>query len=172
MPLQPDNHPGPLQIDQFDPAAVALQQGFDFAVDDLLHPGHPLTDRQIDKIRSRHLPVPPEFVKHILNIVQTGSAGPAGFAVIGDFLRRPEIVFPGDFADLDIGHAEADIAMTELFGGFRPDFYATYKEVNLLQPGYVDRRDLYNLYHLLNHLNLFGAGYLGSVQKIVRRYAG
>ncbi len=39
-----------------------------------------------------------------------------------------------------------------------------------LQPGYADRRDLYNLYHLLNYLNLFGAGYLGSVQRIVRKY--
>ncbi len=71
-----------------------------------------------------------------------------------------------------VGHAEADIAMTELFGGFHTDFYAAYSEVNPLQPGYADRSDLYNLYHLLNHLNLFGAGYLGSVQRIVRRYAG
>ena len=71
-----------------------------------------------------------------------------------------------------VGHREADLAMTELFGGFRPDFYAAYQETSPLQPGYADRRDLYNLYHLLNHLNLFGAGYLGSVQKIVRRYAG
>ena len=39
-----------------------------------------------------------------------------------------------------------------------------------LQPGYDDRRDMYNLYHMLNHLNLFGSGYLGSVKSIVRRY--
>lgn len=71
-----------------------------------------------------------------------------------------------------IGHAEADIAMTELFGGYSTRFYAAYSEVNSLQPGYADRRDLYNLSHLLNHLNLFGAGYLGSVQRIVKRYAG
>ncbi len=71
-----------------------------------------------------------------------------------------------------VGHAEADIAMTELFGGFHPDFYAAYDEVNRRQPGYADRRELYNLYHLLNHLNLFGAGYLGSVRRIVKRYAG
>ncbi len=62
--------------------------------------------------------------------------------------------------------------MTELFGGYSTRFYAAYSEVNPLQPGYADRRDLYNLYHLLNHLNLFGAGYLGSVQRIVKRYAG
>ena len=70
-----------------------------------------------------------------------------------------------------VGHAEADLAMTELFGGFHPRFYATYQEVNPLQAGYDERRDLYNLYHLLNHLNLFGAGYLSSVERIVRRYA-
>ena len=70
-----------------------------------------------------------------------------------------------------VGHAEADLAMTELFGGFHPRFYAAYQEVNPLQAGYDERRDLYNLYHLLNHLNLFGAGYLSSVERIVRRYA-
>ena len=70
-----------------------------------------------------------------------------------------------------VGHAEADLAMTELFGGFHPRFYAAYQEVNPLQAGYDERRDLYNLYHLLNHLNLFGTGYLSSVERIVRRYA-
>lgn len=70
-----------------------------------------------------------------------------------------------------VGHAEADLAMTELFGGFHPRFYAAYQEVNPLQASYDERRDLYNLYHLLNHLNLFGAEYLSSVEHIVRRYA-
>ena len=70
------------------------------------------------------------------------------------------------------GCAEADIAMTELFGGFDREFYQCYQSVGKLQPGYEDRRDLYNLYHLLNHLNLFGAGYLGSVVRIIRRYTG
>ena len=69
-----------------------------------------------------------------------------------------------------VGHAEADLAMTELFGGFAPAFYSTYQEVNPLQPGYEHRRDLYNLYHLLNHLNLFGGGYLSSVLKVLNRY--
>lgn len=62
--------------------------------------------------------------------------------------------------------------MTELFGGFRGTFYAAYRESGLLQPGYEERRDLYNLYHLLNHLNLFGMSYLSSVKRIVRKYAG
>ena len=68
------------------------------------------------------------------------------------------------------GHPEADLAMTELFGGFSSEFYAAYKEALPLEAGYADRRDLYNLYHLLNHLNLFGSGYLFSVKSILRRY--
>jgi fructosamine-3-kinase len=70
------------------------------------------------------------------------------------------------------GHPEADLAMTELFGGFPGTFYDVYREDAGLDPGYADRRDLYNLYQLLNHLNLFGGGYLPSVDRILRRYAG
>jgi len=69
-----------------------------------------------------------------------------------------------------VGHAEADLAMTELFGGFPPEFYKAYKEARPLQPGYENRRDLYNLYQLLNHLNLFGETYLVPVQSIVAEY--
>ena len=68
-----------------------------------------------------------------------------------------------------VGHAEADIAMTELFGGFPPAFYDAYKEAAPLQPGYERRRDVYNLYHLLNHLNMFGRMYLPEVKRIVGR---
>lgn len=71
-----------------------------------------------------------------------------------------------------VGHAEADLAMTELFGGFPPAFYDAYKEAYKMQDGYEDRRDLYNLYHLLNHLNMFGASYLNPVQSIVAEYVG
>lgn len=69
-----------------------------------------------------------------------------------------------------VGHAEADLAMTELFGGFSSRFYDAYRESRPLQPGYEDRRELYNLYHLLNHLNMFGASYLNSVRHIIQRY--
>ena len=69
------------------------------------------------------------------------------------------------------GHPEVDIAMTELFGGFPPAFYDAYEETGMLQPGYEDRRDLYNLYQLLNHLNMFGSGYLPGVKRILKRYA-
>ena len=57
------------------------------------------------------------------------------------------------------GDREADIAMTELFGGFSPDFYAAYNEVWPLDKGYKQRKRLYNLYHILNHYHLFGGGY-------------
>ena len=69
-----------------------------------------------------------------------------------------------------VGHAEADLAMTELFGGFDYSFYEAYQNTTRLDPGYHDRRDIYNLYHLVKHLNLFGTGYLPSVLAIVKRY--
>ncbi len=58
------------------------------------------------------------------------------------------------------GDAEADLAMTELFGGFAPGFYAAYRELRPVDSGYAVRKELYNLYHVLNHANLFGGGYV------------
>jgi len=57
------------------------------------------------------------------------------------------------------GDREADLAMTELFGGFPSDFYAAYRLAWPLDQGYAVRRTLYNLYHVINHFNLFGGGY-------------
>lgn len=71
-----------------------------------------------------------------------------------------------------VGHAEADIAMTHLFGGFSETFYDAYREAGDLPSDDRYRRDIYNLYHLLNHLNMFGRGYLSSVKQIVEKYAG
>lgn len=62
------------------------------------------------------------------------------------------------------GDREADLAMTELFAGFPEDFYAAYNAAYPLDPGYATRKHLYNLYHLLNHLNVFGGGYLAQVE--------
>jgi protein-ribulosamine 3-kinase len=67
------------------------------------------------------------------------------------------------------GDREADLAMTELFGGFGGDFYAAYREVFPLDAGYAVRKILYNLYHVLNHLNLFGGGYLGQAEGMMDR---
>ena len=69
------------------------------------------------------------------------------------------------------GHRETDLALTELFGGFDRAFYAAYREAWPLEPGYEERRKVYNLYHLINHLNHFGGGYAGSVASVVRRFA-
>lgn len=63
------------------------------------------------------------------------------------------------------GDREADLAMTELFGGFPREFYAAYNEALPLPKEYEQRKHLYNLYHLLNHLNLFGRSYLGQVER-------
>ncbi len=57
------------------------------------------------------------------------------------------------------GDHEADLAMTELFGGFPPDFYAAYRDAYALDAGYKVRKQLYNLYHVLNHHHLFGGAY-------------
>ena len=69
------------------------------------------------------------------------------------------------------GHREADLAMTSLFGGFSETFYSAYKSAFPLSPDYAVREPLYQLYHLLNHLNLFGTGYYQQVLSILKRYA-
>ncbi len=89
----------------------------------------------------------------------------------GNFIDGPEgkacIIDPAAY----YGHREADLAMTSLFGGFSSAFYSAYDEAWPLESGFSERRDLYNLYHMLNHLNLFGGGYAGSVLSIASRYA-
>ena len=66
-----------------------------------------------------------------------------------------------------VGDREADVAMAELFGGFGRDFHAAYRDAWPLDDGYPLRRTLYNLYHVLNHLNLFGAGYLAQAERAI-----
>ncbi len=67
------------------------------------------------------------------------------------------------------GDRESDLAMTELFGGFPSQFYKAYQESYPLDPGYQSRKPLYKLYHLLNHLNLFGGGYLSQVERTLQQ---
>ena len=67
------------------------------------------------------------------------------------------------------GDREADLAMTELFGGFPAAFYRAYREAAPLEAGYAVRKHLYNLYHVLNHLNLFGGGYLRQAESMMER---
>lgn len=68
------------------------------------------------------------------------------------------------------GWAEAELAMTTLFGRLPEAFYSAYLAVRPLEAGYHARFEIYNLYHLLNHLNLFGESYRGAVEAILRRY--
>ncbi len=65
------------------------------------------------------------------------------------------------------GDREADIAMTELFGGFSARFHAAYREAWPLDAGYRARKNLYNLYHVLNHFNLFGGGYAAQAKRLI-----
>ncbi len=67
------------------------------------------------------------------------------------------------------GDREADIAMTELFGGYPQSFYAAYRAMSPLDAGYAERSALYNLYHVLNHLNLFGSDYLRQAEAVTAR---
>lgn len=82
-----------------------------------------------------------------------------------DRAGRPVLFDPAVY----YGDREADIAMTELFGGFPAAFYAAYREAYPLDPGYATRKTLYNLYHILNHLNLFGGGYLHQAEQMTSR---
>lgn len=59
--------------------------------------------------------------------------------------------------------------MTELFGGYSADFYAAYRAAWPLDDGYERRRDLYNLYHILNHANLFGGAYIRQAANLMRK---
>jgi protein-ribulosamine 3-kinase len=67
------------------------------------------------------------------------------------------------------GDRETDLAMTELFGGFDTDFYRAYDAAWPLDPGYQTRKQLYQLYHVLNHFNLFGASYAGQAGTLIDR---
>ena len=105
----------------------------------------------------------PEFFDELLQTHQPQRSllhgdlwsGNAGFTAQGPVVYDPAVYY---------GDREADLAMTELFGGFPREFYAAYDAAYPLAEGYQTRKHLYNLYHLLNHLNLFGAGYRRQVE--------
>jgi len=69
------------------------------------------------------------------------------------------------------GWAEADLGMTQLFGGFPKSFYDAYQEIRPLDSNWQKRLEIYNLYHLLNHLNLFGSSYHAQVVNLIKRYS-
>lgn len=103
--------------------------------------------------------MPPQLASLLHGDLWSGNA-------ITDHQGAPAIIDPAVY----YGWAEAELAMTSLFGAFPDAFYRAYQEVRTLEAGFRERFPLYNLYHLLNHLNLFGKSYLSSVLSILRKY--
>jgi protein-ribulosamine 3-kinase len=108
----------------------------------------------LPRLLGRHDPVPALLHGDLWS-------GNAAFLVSGTPVVFDPAVYYGD--------AEADLAMTELFGGFPESFYEGYREVRPVGEGYRLRRVLYNLYHVLNHLNLFGSGYRAQAERMMER---
>ncbi len=84
-----------------------------------------------------------------------------------DAAGEPVLIDPAVYC----GDREVELAFTELFGGFDASFYAAYDEAWPRHAGYAQRRDLYNAYPLLVHVNLFGGGYRGQFMATVARYS-
>lgn len=106
----------------------------------------------LDRLLENHQPAPSLLHGDLWS-------GNAGFTKEGPVVFDPAVYY---------GDRETDLAMTELFGGFPRDFYQGYNEAWPLAGGYEKRKHLYNLYHLLNHLNLFRGGYLAQVKATLR----
>ena len=79
---------------------------------------------------------------------------------------RPYLIDPAVY----YGEREVEMAFSELFGGFGARFYEAYRASYPLDPGYADRRPLYQLYYLLVHLILFGEAYGPAVDRVLNRY--
>ncbi|MCR5288384.1 MAG: fructosamine kinase family protein [Treponema sp.] len=106
-----------------------------------------------------HFLVEPDFPSLLHGDLWSGNVvtGPDGHAWLVD---------PASYC----GFFEIDLAMTELFGRFPDEFYQAYAEINPISAEYHERKDLYNLYQILNHLNLFGPTYLQPTSDIISEY--
>ncbi len=91
-----------------------------------------------------------------------------GGNVIADENGYPVLIDPAVY----YGDREADLAFTHMFGGFSNDFYQAYNNVYPLEHGYQERFEIYNIYHILNHLNLFGESYGYSLDSVLNRLVG
>ncbi|MBU2494155.1 MAG: fructosamine kinase family protein [Bacteroidetes bacterium] len=114
-----------------------------------------------------------EFEKRVPDILKGSEEKPS--ILHGDLWSGNYIVDEnGDPVLIDpavyYGHREADLGMTKLFGGFDSDFYSSYNETFPLREGWEYRIDIYKLYHVMNHLNLFGTGYLSQAKSIINNY--
>lgn len=122
-----------------------------------------ITDVKIKERLSKRLEKSAKKLIDSLNIHSPSPAPAHGDLWSGNVLydgQRAWLIDPAFyFAD-----REVDIAMTEMFGGFSPAFYEEYNRINPLSDGYGERKTIYNLYHYLNHYNIFGDGYLPMVE--------
>jgi fructosamine-3-kinase len=120
----------------------------------------PLGDRLLDQIPTllRHHTPEPSLVH--------GDLWSGNAAVLKN--GTPTVFDPAAY----YGDREVDLAMTELFGGFPPAFYQGYTEIWPLDPGYQTRKKLYNLYHILNHFNLFGGSYGSQANRMIEQLLG
>ncbi len=112
--------------------------------------------------------------KNLIEILQPNAEPPSllhGDLWGGNFMvdeeGQPCLIDPAVY----YGHREADLAMTRLFGGFDDSFYSAYDEAWPLNQGWQERLPVYQLYHLLNHLNLFGSAYYARSLQILERYS-
>ena len=80
---------------------------------------------------------------------------------------KPALIDPAVY----YGWAEADLAMADLFGHYPKEFFRAYTEINPLEPEYRTRFSLYNIYHLLNHLNIFGGGYRSQIRTVLDNFS-
>ncbi|MBK1878300.1 fructosamine kinase family protein [Pelagicoccus mobilis] len=131
-------------------------------------------EHQLSLCQSRgyKLPLAAELLKELPTLLADHNVAPSllhgdlwsGNAAF-DSAGSPFIFDPGSY----YGDREADLAFTEFFGGFPPEFYQAYNAEFPLAPGYSRRKTLYNLYHCLNHLYLFGASYAHQAEQMTRQ---
>jgi fructosamine-3-kinase len=109
-------------------------------------------------------------VEHLLSGVDECPALVHGDLWSGNYLvdqsGQPVLIDPAVY----FANREAEFGMTTLFGDFGEHFYQAYDEAWPLQTGWEERVEIYRLYHILNHLNLFGASYLSSSLEIIKKY--
>lgn len=117
--------------------------------------------KQIDRLAWRlkdFIPVQPASLLH--GDLWSGN-------MLSDRNGNPAIIDPAAY----YGWAEAELAMMELFGSLPESFYQAYQSVRPVEAGFKQRYPIYNLYHLLNHLNLFGGSYSNVVGEILNRFS-
>lgn len=124
-----------------------------------------------DELQSRFKQAQPVIRQHLLEVNEPPSLlhGDlwSGNVICARTGNEPVLIDPAPY----FGHREADLAMTELFGGFPPEFYASYRAEFPVQPAYEQRKPIYNLYHRLNHWLLFGDTYRAGCLATLRSFA-